>query len=401
MDRLAEIITSRSGEIFEETVRLRRHFHMHPELSFKEYETSKFICRYLDRHKVGYTKGIAGTGIIAWTDGLKKGDGNVIALRSELDALPLKEDTGLEYASTNEGIMHACGHDSHMAMLLSAMLIIKDIKTEFSGKIAFIFQPGEELAPGGAIKVMNTKAFKDLNPGLIIAQHVLPELESGMVGFRSGKYMASCDEIHISIKGRGGHAALPSKSSDQVLIGSELVAKIKKIADNYPAKEPLVIGIGRFIAEGSTNIIPSEVSIKGTVRTYDEDIRRDILDNIASLCRSTGEEYGVSVDLDIPGGYPVLVNDDEYVQRSVELAKAINGENKVVQLERRMSSEDFAHYSHEYPVVFFRTGIKSKKGSGGGLHTPGFSIDEKAMLTGLKTLSYLAVKFAAAGKTRK
>jgi len=368
---------------------------MNPELSFKEYDTSKFICKYLDSHKVDYIKGLAGTGIIAWVDGLKKGNANIIALRSELDALPIKEDTGLEYASINEGVMHACGHDSHMAMLLSAMVIIKDIRKEFSGKIAFIFQPGEELAPGGAIQIMGTKAFKDLTPGLIIAQHVLPGLESGMVGFRSGKYMASCDEIHISIKGQGGHAALPSKSSDQVLIGSELVTKLKKIAGNYPSREPLVIGIGRFIAEGSTNIIPSEVSIKGTVRTFDEDIRRDILDNIAVLCKSTGEKYKVAIDLHIPKGYPVLVNDDEYVQRSVELAKAINGKNKVVPLERRMSSEDFAHYSHKYPVVFFRTGIKSKAGGDDGLHTPGFTIDEKAMLTGLKTLSYLAVKLAA------
>ena len=392
MNSIAEKITERANEIINKTVRLRRHFHMYPELSFKEYKTSEFICNYLDEHNIEYHKNLAGTGIIAWVNG-EKGDGNVIALRAELDALPLKEASGLEYSSVNGGIMHACGHDAHMAMLMSAIIIIRDIRNEFGGKVAFIFQPGEELAPGGARLLMETKTFKDLNPDLVIAQHVLPELETGMTGFRPGKYMASSDEIHISIRGRGGHAALPEQSSDQVLIGSELVVRLKEAVNNYGTHEPVVLGIGSFIAAGTTNIIPEEVTIQGTIRTFDEAVRKDLKKRVADICKETKDKYGVHIDLKIPDGYPVLVNNNESVRRAVVLAKEINGGKMVKELNRRMSSEDFAFYSQKYPAVFYRLGIRSKTEGINGLHTAGFTLDEKAMITGIRTLCYLGVKF--------
>lgn len=392
MDIIAEVIRDKANEIIDETIRLRRHFHMHPELSFKEFKTSEFICDYLDELNIKYTKDLAGKGIIAWVNGDKIG-GKVVALRAEMDALPIKESNGLEYASINDGIMHACGHDAHMAMLMSSINIIKDIRKEFGGRIAFIFQPGEEVAPGGAKLLMETENFRNLNPDLLIAQHVLPELEMGMTGFRPGKYMASSDEIHIRIHGRGGHAALPEQSSDQVLIGSELVTRIKKAVNKYRTTEPALIGIGRFIAEGTTNIIPEEVHIQGTIRTFDEKIREELKKHIAVLCKETEKKYKVKIDLHIPDGYPVLVNSNEHIRTAVILAKEINGEKMVKEIDRRMSSEDFAHYSQKYPVIFYRLGIRSKTEGMNGLHTPGFTINEKSMLTGVRTLSYLGVKF--------
>ncbi|MBN1388488.1 MAG: amidohydrolase [Bacteroidales bacterium] len=392
MSFISEIIKDKANEIIDETIRLRRNLHMHPELSFKEYKTAEFICNYLDEHNIKYSKNLTGTGIIAWVNG-GKNIGNTVALRAEMDALPIKESSGLEYASVNDGIMHACGHDAHMAMLMSAIIIIRDIREEFGGKIAFIFQPGEEMAPGGAKLLMETGIFKNLNPDLIIAQHVLPELETGMTGFRSGKYMASSDEIHISIYGRGGHAALPGQYSDQVLIGSELVTMLKEAANKYKTTEPALIGIGRFIAQGTTNIIPEEVHIQGTIRTFDEKLREQLKNHVAAICKETEQKYSVKIDLNIPDGYPVLVNSNDHIRKAVMLAKEINGEKMVKEIDRRMSSEDFAYYSQKYPVIFYRLGIRSKTEGMNGLHTPAFTIDEKAMLTGLRTLSYLGVKF--------
>ncbi len=392
MDAIAEIIRNKTNEIINETVRHRRHLHMHPELSFKEFETAEYICEYLDKHNIQYSRNLAGTGIIAWVNG-EKSDGNIVALRAEMDALPIKEACGLEYASVNNGIMHACGHDAHMAMLMSSIIIIRDIRNEFGGKIVFIFQPGEEMAPGGARLLIETEILKNLNPDLVIAQHVLPELETGMTGFRAGIYMASSDEIHIVIHGRGGHAALPQQSSEQVYIGSELVTRLKETVNNYKSKEPTIIGFGRFIAEGTTNVIPEKVYIKGTLRTFDEKARKALKELISDVCKETELKYGVKTDLNIPDGYPVLVNSNEYVRAAIKHAKEINGEKNVKQIDRRMSSEDFAFYSQKYPVIFYRLGIKGDTGVISGLHTPGFALDEKAMLTGVRTLSYLGVKF--------
>ncbi|MGM0666193.1 MAG: M20 metallopeptidase family protein [Bacteroidota bacterium] len=392
MDKLAKIITRRAEEIFDETVRLRRHFHMYPEISFREFETSKFICSFLESNEIDYVNNIAGTGIIAWVNG-QKGKGNVVALRAEMDALQISEKTSLEYASRNNGLMHACGHDAHMAMLMSAIIIIKEIRSEFGGRVAFIFQPGEEMAPGGAKLVMETQDFRKLDPDLIIAQHVLPELDAGKTGFGAGKYMASSDEIHITIQGRGGHAALSDQNTDQVLAGSELVMSLEEIANEYRGTEDIVLRIGRFIAAGSTNIIPEEVSLQGTIRTFDEKARAHIKKGVDTACRQVEDKYGVEVKLHLPDGYPVLINSTEHVNISFELSKFINGDRMVEKLGPRMSSEDFAFYSQKYPVVFYRLGVRNKSKKISPLHSPGFVIDEKAMLTGTRTLTYLGVKF--------
>lgn len=395
MDKIAKIITGKAEELFEETIRLRRHFHTYPELSFKEYRTAEYISDYLDRHKIKHQKNLAGTGIAGWIEG--KGDGRTVALRAEMDALPIYENTGVDYASANEGLMHACGHDAHMAMLLSSLLIVKDNVNNFGGRVAFIFQPGEELAPGGARLIIETPFFKELKPDLIIAQHVLPDLETGMTGFRAGNYMASSDEIHIKIVGKGGHAALPDKYTDQVKIGSELVLKLKEILNDYPPDEPLVLGIGQFNAAGNTNIIPEEVHIKGTVRTFNNEIRKDIKKKVSDVCNYIRNKYGIEIHLDLPDGYPVLNNSPWHTRRSAELAAEINGAEGVTGIEPRMSSEDFAFYSQKYPSVFYRLGIKGRGKGINGLHTQDFNLDERAMVTGIKTLSYLGMKFTEKG----
>ena len=392
MDNIAKIITRRAEEIFDETVRLRRHFHMYPEISFREFETSKFICSFLESNEIDYVNNIAGTGIIAWING-KKGKGKVVALRAEMDALQISEKTSLEYESKNKDLMHACGHDAHMAMLMSAIIIIKEISSEFGGRVAFIFQPGEEMAPGGAKLMMETQDFRKLDPDLIIAQHVLPELDAGITGFGTGKYMASSDEIHISILGRGGHAALSDQNTDQVLIGSELVMTLREIVNEYKSDEAIVMRIGRFIAAGSTNIIPEEVSLQGTIRTFDDKARACIKERVVTACRQIEDKYGVKVKLHLPDGYPVLINSTEHVNISIELSKFINGGRMVDKLGPRMSSEDFAFYSQKYPAVFYRLGVRNKSKKISPLHSPGFVIDEKAMLTGTRTLTYLGVKF--------
>lgn len=393
MNTLAEIIKHRANELYKETQDIRRHLHMYPELSYNEQETSLFIARYLEKNKINYTANLAGHGVIATIQGRKEGN-KIIALRAELDALPLSEKSGLDYSSRNKGNMHACGHDAHMAMLMSTTNLINSLRDEFGGTIAFIFQPAEELAPGGAIKLMKTREFMELNPDLIIAQHVLPGLESGKTGFREGIYMASCDELHINIKGTGGHAALPSNNTDQVLAGSELVVELKKLPEKYFPNEPIVLGIGRFIAEGATNIIPEMAVIRGTLRTFNEKIRKEMHKHINDTCSLVSAKYLTDIELHMPDGYPVLVNDHNFTRASVMLAKELNGKENVVTLETRMSSEDFAHYSGSYPSVFYRLGIASGEDGYKGLHSPGFTLDEKAMETGTRTLTYLALNFA-------
>ncbi len=393
MNSIAELIKKGAREIINEAVKIRRHIHMYPELSFREYNTSKYICEFLDKNSIDYIDKVGGTGIIAWIEG-QQGNGKTIALRSELDALPIEEKSGLEFESRNRGVMHACGHDAHTAMLMASAKLLNALRPHIQGRIVFIFQPGEELAPGGASLLMKEEAFRKMNINLIIAQHILPDFETGLLGFRGGIYMASSDEIHINIKGLGGHAALPGHSTDQVLAGSTLVTRLKEKAPGLIKDKEAVLAIGRFIADGATNIIPSVVNIQGTIRTFDENLRTQLKKMVSDECDSIRKEFGVETDTDLPDGYPVLINSEEYTMKSVELAGMINGKENIRLLDKRMSSEDFAFYSREFPTVFYRLGIRSDKEGMHGLHTPSFTIDEKAMITGIRTICYLAVRFA-------
>lgn len=394
MTDLKEIILKRAEEIKSETVDLRRHFHMNPELSFEEYDTADLICAFLDKLGIKYRKNIAGTGIIGEITGSSPG-GRTIALRAEMDALPVNEKKLTSYSSRRPGKMHACGHDAHLAMLLGVAKVLNELKDKFAGTVLLIFQPGEELAPGGARLMIETGVFEDLRPAIVIAQHVLPELETGKVGYKAGRYMASSDEIYITISGKGGHAALPDASTDQIYIASRLVINLK---DSIAKKQlenkiPAVLGIGRIRGDGATNVIPEKVEIAGTFRTFDERWRSEAKELIRNISEDVARQFHVIIDVKIVQGYPVLINDEKLTARAMELSSELLGEDKIETFELRMSSEDFAFFTEVFPCLYYRVGIRKRGEAMKNLHTAEFDIDEEGLVTGVANMSWLAVNF--------
>lgn len=394
MAGIKEIILEKSAEMKEEVISLRRHFHRNPELSFEETETSQFICNWFGKNGIGFRKGIAGSGII----GTIKGNGNgskIIALRAEMDALPITERNKTEYSSLNSGKMHACGHDAHMAMLLGTTKLLDSIRNQFGGTVLLIFQPGEEKSPGGARLVIESGELNNPKPDIVITQHILPELETGKVGYKAGRYMASCDEIYITVTGKGGHAALPGLTTDQIYIASNLVIRLKNgmLAQQAKNKIPTVLGIGRISGEGATNIIPENVFIAGTFRTFDEKWRTEGLALIRSLSAETAKEFGVVIDVNIAEGYPVLFNDENLTSKAIEFSEVLLGKDKIETIDFRMSSDDFSFYSALAPSLYYRIGIRKKDTEMLKLHTSDFDIDEDGLETGVANLSWLVYNF--------
>ncbi len=394
MSGIKEIIIENSAELFNEAVDIRRHFHKHPELSYQETETSLYICNWLKKNNIEFRSGIAGTGIIASVKGKKDGK-KVIAVRAEMDALPITEKNIFGFASINTGKMHACGHDAHMAMLLGSAKLLNNLKEHFGGTILLIFQPGEEKSPGGARLMIESGELNNPKPDMVIAQHILPELETGKVGYKSGRYMASCDEIYITITGRGGHAALPGLTTDQIYIASTLVIKLKDsmLKEQSINKIPTVLGIGRISGEGATNVIPEKVEIAGTFRTFDEKWRSEGLGLIRSVAGATALEFGVTIDVNIAEGYPVLHNDETLTASAINLSTELLGAERIETFDIRMSSDDFSFYSAIAPSLYYRVGIKKKGTEMKKLHTPDFDIDENGMQTGIANLSWLIYNF--------
>lgn len=385
---LKEKIIYLTNRYYDEIVQIRRYIHKNPELSYYENETSAFIEKMLQEYGINYKKGFVNTGIIAWLRGEKPGP--VIGLRAELDALPITENNQVSYKSKRNGIMHACGHDAHLAMLLGTMKILKELKKDFPGTVLFIFQPAEELVPGGAKLMIKDGAFDEIKPDLIIAQHVYPDLEAGKVGYKAGEYMASSDEIYITIHGKGGHAAIPEKRDDTILAAARLLILLyEKINAPFPGKPPTILAFGKIDGAGATNVIPSEVKIVGTFRTFDENWRKAAFREMKKIIAEFERKESIGVKFNIKKGYPVLRNDLKITKSAIRLSGAFLGEKNVVSLEQRMTSEDFANYSHSCPVCFFRlgTGIKGKESA---LHTSDFNIDENALATGMGNLSWLA-----------
>jgi amidohydrolase len=395
MNGLKETILHKSSLLKDEVTSLRRHFHRHPELSYVEFGTASFIEEYLEKHRIPFRRGIAGTGIIGRIDGEKKG-GRVVAIRAEMDALPVSETNKTEYASINEGIMHACGHDAHMAMLMGTMRILADLRSQFGGTVLFIFQPGEEKSPGGARLMIGSGELDSPKPDMVLAQHILPELETGRVGYRKGRYMASCDEIYITVTGTGGHAALPGLTTDQIFIASKLVVRLKEeiLRKQAEIQIPTVLGIGRITGIGATNVIPVNVDIAGTFRTFDERWRREALILVGQIAEETAREYGVKIKVRIEEGYPVLINDENLTGRAIELSSELLGRERVeLYTETRMSSDDFSFYSDLAPSLYFRVGIKKSGTKMKKLHTPEFDIDEDGLETGTANMSWLVYSF--------
>ena len=392
MNPLIKKIKNLSAEFTPEIIDIRRHLHANPELSEKEFKTADFICATLDSYGIPYTRGVGGNGIVAKIEGLQP-QTTTLALRADMDALPINELNACDYKSQNPGVMHACGHDVHMASLLGASKILNELRNEFEGTIRLIFQPSEEKFPGGALAMINDGVLKNPVPERIIGQHVLPTLEAGKVGFKPGRYMASTDEIYLTVKGRGGHAATPELNTDTVLMASHIIVALQQVVSRMaPPGIPTVLSFGRFIADGRTNIIPSEVKIDGTFRTFDETWRAKAHEKITKLASGIAESMGGSCEVFIDHGYPFLVNDDQATAQAKALAQQYLGAENVVDLDQRMTAEDFAYYSHIIPACFYRLGVKDPSWETiRNLHTPEFDADERSLETGMGLMAWLAL----------
>lgn len=370
----------------------RRHLHRHPELSFREHSTAGFVDHVLRSEGIATRTGVGrlmpdapGTGVIAVVKGEAGPSDRCIALRADLDALPIQEEGKPDYCSTSPGVMHACGHDVHTSMVLGAGIALHRFRSEWSGTVMLVFQPGEEKEPGGASLLLKEGVLVDPRPMGILGQHVTPELASGKLGFRSGPFMAAADELYITVKGRGGHAGSRPKLLDPILIAAHLLPELYNAAHTaVPTGEPMVISFGRFIGNGATNIIPDVVTIDGTLRTFDEALRGRLHEVLPRVCAQVAQEHGGEVELRIVKGSPVVKNDPGLTARMRALAVDLVGAENVVDMDIRMGAEDFAYYTHVMPGCFFRlgTGNPDKPGTQNGLHTAGFDIDEDAMTIG-------------------
>ena len=380
-----------SDSVFKYTSSCYRHLHAHPELSFQEYETSAFIQKQLTELQIPFRANIAGTGILGRIEG-RNPQKKLIALRADMDALPVHESVDVPWKSMNANVMHACGHDAHVACLLGAANILKQLCDEFEGTILLIFQPGEEKAPGGASLMLQDGLFDENKPEAIIAQHVSIDFPTGSMAFLPGTIMASADEIHLTIRGKGGHGALPHLCNDTVLAASQTVVALQQVRSRicHPLT-PMVLTFGKLIADGATNIIPSEVLLSGTFRTVDEIWRKEALEHIRRIVTETCTAHGCIVEIDIPKGYPCVVNDTPLTEKVTEFAAEWAGEENIDKLELRLTSEDFGFFTQHYPCCFYRFGVKGDTNPNpGGLHSPTFCIDEKALLTGAGGLAYIA-----------
>lgn len=366
---------------------------MHPELSFEEYNTSAFVAGKLSELGIPFEKK-ANTGLVGLLTGSKPGSGKVVALRADMDALPITEANQVEYKSTNEGVMHACGHDVHTASLLTTAKILAQLKQEFSGVVKFIFQPGEEKLPGGASLMIGEGVLENPAPDGVLGQHVMPLIDAGQVGFRSGKYMASTDELHVTVSGKGGHGAMPHNTIDPVLIAAHIIVALQQIVSrNADPLMPSVLSFGKVTAAGATNVIPGEVRMEGTFRTLDEAWRADAHQKMKTLAESIATGMGGTCDFEVRKGYPFLVNEEKLTASVRSHAEAYLGKENVLDLDIWMAAEDFAFYSQQAPACFYRLGIRNEsRGIVSGVHTPTFDIDEKALETGPGLMAYLALR---------
>ena len=389
-----EIVKELAREFFSRVVSIRRHLHQHPELSFQEANTSNYIYSMLQEIGITNLKRIADNGIVALIEGSNPSS-KVIALRADIDALPIQETNEVPYKSTVEGIMHACGHDVHTASLLGTTMILNQLKDRFSGTIKLLFQPAEEKLPGGASIMIKEGALENPNPLSIFGQHVHPSMEVGKLGFCPGKFMASADEIFVTIKGKGGHGALPQNCVDPILISAHLITALQQIVSRRaPTDIPTVLTFGKINSTGgATNIIPAEVKLQGTFRTMNEDWRKKAHDLMTNLANQLVEGMGGTCDYNILHGYPTLFNNEALTTKAKNIAIEYLGKEHVIDLSQRMTAEDFAYYSQQMPACFYRLGTGNKeKGITSPVHTSTFDIDEKALEVSTGFMAWLALK---------
>ena len=390
----ADAIRKISQKIHQEIIDIRRHLHMYPELSFQEVRTGKFIADQLKAIGIPFASGIAGNGLVAIIEGELPGE-QVVALRADMDALPIMEANDIPYKSKVEGVMHACGHDVHTASLIGAARILQDLRSHWGGTIKLLFQPAEEKLPGGASLMIKEGALDNPKPASIFGQHVHPPLDAGKVGIRPGMYMASADEIYVTIKGKGGHGALPHECVDTVLLASQVINALQQVVSrNANPTIPSVLTFGKINSVGgATNVIPDEVHIEGTFRTMDEKWRFRAHQRISDIINGTVTAAGGVAEIRIEVGYPTLFNHEALTTRVRHYAEEYLGAKNVVDLPIRLTAEDFAYYSQEMPACFYRLGTGNKRrGITAPVHTDTFDIDEGALRTGMGLMAWLAIQ---------
>lgn len=385
-------IRQKAEQYFPEVQAIRHHIHSHPELSFQEFETSKFIAGQLKEWGIEHTAGVAGTGVVGLIKG-KNPDKRCVALRADMDALPILEANTVSYKSQNDGVMHACGHDVHSSCLLGAARILNDLRDEWEGTVKLIFQPGEEKHPGGASLMIKAGVLENPKPDAIFALHVYPHLPVGTTGFRAGQYMASADEIYITIEGKGGHAALPQQTVDPIAIAAQVITGLQQVISRKGNPLiPSVLTFGKIAGGFATNVIPDKVEILGTFRTMDEKWRYEAHKWIKDFTEQTCAAYGAKATVEIPAGYPSLFNDPALTAKAESWAKEYVGAENVHTLDMRMAGEDFSFYTHHVPGCFFRIGTnKDNTEFLAPVHNAHFDINEEALKVGVGMMAWIAV----------
>jgi amidohydrolase len=383
----------RVDEIFEKVKGYREHLHANPELSFHEFNTMNFVSEQLTKIGIPHEKNVAGTGVVGIIRGTHHSlEQSCIGLRADLDALPIPEASNVPYKSKVDGVMHACGHDVHTSILLGATELLFEMKDELPNPVKLIFQPGEEMHPGGASLIIEAGVLENPKVSRMYGLHVFPELPAGKVGLKEGLYMASSDEIHLQIQGVGGHGALPEKCINPLMMGAEFVLKAQElIKENETDDIPTVLSFGRFEALGSTNVIPSSAEIKGTFRTMNEEWRAEAHQLLGKLAESISLKYNGKANLKISKGYPFLVNSTELTRKLKSSFQHVLGEENVADLPIRMTAEDFAFYSQKIPVCFFRLGTGFSNGRENySVHHPNFDVDMESLKTGVLSMVFAA-----------
>ncbi len=389
---MIERIKQQAKTLAPRIVEMRRHLHQNPELSYEEVNTAAFVQAELSKLGVQFKKDVGGLGVVGLIAG-KNPTKKTVALRADMDALPIQEVNEVSYKSTVPGVMHACGHDAHTSSLLGAAMILNDLKDEFEGTIKLIFQPAEERLPGGASLMIKDGVLENPKPNAVIGQHVMPFLPAGTVGFRSGLYMASADEITMTVRGKGGHGAMPHLNVDTVLITAHIIVALQQIVSRHANPTiPSVLSFGKVNAEGAFNILPNEVVVLGTFRTLDEKWRKEAHTKMTKIAEGIAESMGANCDFSINVGYPFLTNNPEITEKAKTAAVDYLGSHKVVDLDIWMAAEDFAYYSQVAPSCFYRLGTRNEeRGIISSVHTPTFDIDETALETGAGLMAYIAL----------
>jgi amidohydrolase len=389
---LKDEIYQSAQKICNSVVEYRRHLHAHPELSFCEYETSAYVKARLDEMGISW-KAMAETGVVATIQGEKLSD-QVIALRADMDALPIAEANDVTYVSQTKGVMHACGHDAHTSSLLGTTQILQSIKSKFGGTVKIIFQPAEEKIPGGASLMIREGVLEDPKPGGVIGQHVSPMIDAGKIGIRKGKFMASMDDLFVTVHGKGGHGAQPQQNIDPVIITAHILVALQQIVSRMADPTmPTVLSFGKLIANGAINIIPNDVHMEGTFRTVDERWRTEAHARMKKMAENIAESMGGSCSFKIVRGYPFLINEEKLTTQVKTFAEEYLGKDNVLDMDMWMAAEDFAYYSQVVNSCFYVLGTGNKeKGISSSLHTPTFNIDEDALVLGTGLMAYIAVK---------